>query len=185
MAHCVHLSDKEMQLAAASQSGIVHNPESNMKLGSGAAPLRKFIDAGIPLGIGTDGAASNNDLNLFKEMDSASKLQKFVHADNTAMTSMMALRMATREGAKALGLHEQIGTLEVGKRADLICLDLNEAWMQPVHSLSSALVYASTGREVTDVIVDGQVLVRDRKPLKQNKDEILSKLKSYRKRVSL
>jgi len=185
MAHCVHLTDSEIEMTSQKRAGIVHNPESNMKLGSGAAPLKKLVEAGISLGLGTDGPASNNDLNLFKEMDFAAKLQKFVHEDNTAMTSMMALRMATREGAKALGMGDSIGTLTEGKRADLICLDLNEPWIQPLHSISSALVYSSTGREVCDVIVNGNVLVRDRKPSRQNKSEIFSRLQEYRKKNSL
>lgn len=184
MAHCVHLSDEELKIAAAKKAGIVHNPESNMKLGSGAAPLKRIVDAGIALGIGTDGAASNNDLNLFKEMDTAAKLQKFVFEDNTAMTAQMALKMATRKGAHALGLGDKIGTLEVGKRADLIILNLNEPNMQPLHSISSQLVYATTGREVQTVVVNGQVLVRDGHSLRQNKLDLFDRLKSYRKRMA-
>ncbi len=182
MAHCVHLTDEEIVIAAKQGATIVHNPESNMKLGAGAAPIKKLIEAGIAVGIGTDGPASNNDLNLFNEMDSAAKLQKLVHHDNTAMTAIMALRMATRLGARALGMEKEIGTLEVGKKADLIIVDPWVPHMQPIHNLCSQLVYASTGREVDTVIVDGRVVVRDRKPVFCDNRDLFERIHRFREK---
>jgi 5-methylthioadenosine/S-adenosylhomocysteine deaminase len=184
-AHCVHLDLEEIQMLAKSKTGIIHNPESNMKLGSGVAPVRQMLLEGCTVGIGTDGAASNNDLNLFKEMDTAAKLQKLIHADNTAMTAIQALRMATREGAKALGLGDITGTLEVGKRADIIVIDPANSNMQPLHDIPSQLVYATTGTEVETVICDGQILMEEWYLLTLNRMDIFNRLGRYRAKNSL
>lgn len=180
MAHCVHLTDEEMKLASQKWASVVHNPESNMKLGSGAAPIQKLINAGICVGLGTDGPASNNDLNMFNEMDSAAKLQKLVHEDNTAMTATMALRMATREGAKALGLGAQVGTLEIGKLADIIVIDPCVPNMQPMHNILSQLVYASSGREVETVIIHGEIVFRDRRATRIDANSVFDRVNHYR-----
>ncbi len=171
-AHCVHLTDDDMALLAKTGTSAIHNPESNMKLGAGAARIRKMLDLGLKVGLGTDGTASNNDLNMFKEMDVAAKLQKLSNADNTAMTAAQALRMATYDGARALGLGDLTGSLEAGKRADFIVVSLDEPHMRPLHDLAAQLVYAATGQEVRDVFVDGRQLVDDRRCLTIERDAL-------------
>jgi 5-methylthioadenosine/S-adenosylhomocysteine deaminase len=181
-AHCVHLTDEDIHLLARSKVGVVHNPQSNMKLGAGIAPIRKMLDAGVKVGIGTDGAASNNDLNLLNEMDTACKLQKLAHSDNTAMTAVQALRMATREGAKALGIGHLTGTLEVGKAADIVVIDANHANMQPLHDIPAQLVYASTGTEVETVLCNGQIIMEEWEVRTLNRMDIFKRIERYRER---
>jgi 5-methylthioadenosine/S-adenosylhomocysteine deaminase len=157
-AHGVHLNDEDIELLAASGASVVYNAESNMKLGSGVARIPKLLEAGVTVAIGTDGPASNNDLSILRELDTGAKLQKLVNHSNTAMTAAQALRLATWEGARALGLGAQIGSLEVGKKADLIALDLQRPHLQPIHDLVSHVVYSATGQEVEWVLCDGRVL---------------------------
>ena len=182
-AHCVHLSDEDISILAQCRTGIVHNPESNMKLGSGIAPVRKLLDKGALVGIGTDGAASNNDLNLFKEMDTACKLQKLAHSDNTAMTARQALHMATLGGAQALGIDKITGSIEAGKRADIIIVDTGVVNMQPMHDPASQLVYASTGTEVETVICDGEILMEEWNVTTLNRRDVLTGVVRYRERM--
>lgn len=129
--HCVVLSDAEIELLAQRHVKVAHCPESNMKLASGVAPIPKLLTAGVTVGLGTDGAASNNDVDLFREMDSAAKLHKVFTLDPTVMTAAQTLRMATMGGAELLGAADRIGSLEVGKKADLIVLDLNQPHLTP------------------------------------------------------
>ena len=158
IAHAVHLDSADRNLLAASGASVVYNPESNMKLGSGTAPIIDYLRRGIPVGLGTDGAASNNRLNLFSEMDSAAKLQKLMSGDNTAMTAANALWVATIGGARALGLDDRIGSLEEGKDADLILVDLDHPHLTPIHDVQSLLVYAANGSEVDVVLCAGKTL---------------------------
>ena len=146
-------------------ASVIHNPESNMKLGAGIAPVRRMLERGLKVGIGTDGAASNNDLALFKEMDAAAKLQKLAAHNTSALTAYQTLRLATIDGARALGMEKEIGSLEAGKAADVIAIDLRHAHMRPLHDLMSQLVYAATGQEVTTVICDGKVVVENSRVL--------------------
>ena len=183
-AHCVHLSDKDIAILAKDKTGVVHNPESNMKLGSGTAPVRELLAKGVIMGIGTDGAASNNDLNLFGEMDTACKLQKLAHADNTAMTAIQALRMATEGGAQALGIDAYVGSLEPGKYADLIVVDTDSVNMQPLHNPASQLVYATTGTEVETVICHGKILMEEWNILTLNRRDIFARVNRYREKMS-
>lgn len=158
LAHAVFLNDHDRTLLEESGASVVHNPESNMKLGSGAAPVIDYLRRRIPVGLGTDGAASNNNLNLFQEMDTAAKLQKLAASDNTAMTAASALYLATLGGAHALGMDDRIGSLEEGKEADLLLLSLDHPHLQPVHDIVSAVVYSANGSEVETVLCGGVVL---------------------------
>lgn len=181
-AHGVHVTESDRKLLAKKKTAIIHNPESNMKLGSGAAPVRELLDAGVTVGIGTDGAASNNDLNLWNELDTAAKLQKLTHASNTAMTAVEALRLATRQGAQALGLGKKTGTLETGKLADLIVVDTDSVNMQPMHDPASQLVYATTGTEVETVICHGKIVMEEWNVLTMNRRDVLTRVARYRER---
>jgi len=159
VAHGVWLSGDDMKLLAARGVSLSHNPESNMKLGSGIAPFAAARKAGVVVGLGTDGSAgSNNDLDMFDAMDFAGKLAKVAALDPTALAAPELLRMATIDGAKALGLDRLVGSLEPGKRADLIVVDLEKAHVQPVFDLPSTVVYASRAGDVSLTVVDGKVL---------------------------
>ena len=158
-AHCVHLSDEEIQIYKKSGASMIYNPDSNLKLSSGIAPIAKYRKLGIPVAIGTDGAASNNDLSMFGVMDLGTKVQKSFNQDCTAMVAEDALNLATYEGAKAIGLGDSVGSIEVGKRADLITLRTDLPHVQPLYSVLSQLVYAYQGLEVDTVICDGRVLL--------------------------
>ncbi len=160
--HCVHLSEKEMELAAESKAGVVHCPESNMKLASGACPAWDLVRRGIKTAIGTDGPASNNNLDLFEEMRSASFLSKLVTGNPEALDAASVLRMATIGGAEALGLDDRIGSLEPGKLADIIVIDLNRPHLMPVFDPVSHLVYSAKGSDVRDVLVNGRFVVKNR-----------------------
>lgn len=179
-AHCVHVTDGDIEIMAKSPTAAIYNPESNMKLGSGAAPVRKMLDAGVLVALGTDGCASNNDLNMFGEMNTGAKLQKVSLADNAAIGAREMLQLATANGAKSLGL-DDTGCLEVGKKADFIAVDLNHPHLQPVHEIPS-LIYSVQGHEVDDVWVDGTRVVENGECLTLNQDDIFAELQDYRKR---
>jgi 5-methylthioadenosine/S-adenosylhomocysteine deaminase len=132
-----------------------------MKLASGVAPVARLISAGVPVGLGTDGCASNNDMDLFSEMDSAAKLQKVSALDPGVLDAATALRMATRDGARAIGLEDRIGSIETGKAADIIVVDTRKPRLTPAYDPFSVVVYAACGADVRDVIVAGKVVVRD------------------------
>ena len=160
-AHCVHLNEADTALMKKTDSKIAYNPDSNMKLSSGVAPIARYLKEGLTVGFGSDGAASNNDLSIFGAMDIGTKLQKLATGDNTAMVASDALSCATCGGAKALGMEKKIGTLEVGKEADIILVDFNYPHLQPVYDVRSQLVYATSGLEVDTTICRGQVLMRN------------------------
>jgi 5-methylthioadenosine/S-adenosylhomocysteine deaminase len=161
-AHGVWLDDADLAILAKRGVGLSHNPESNMKLASGAAPVTKWLAAKIDSGIGTDGAASNNDLDMFEAMRLASFLQKHSTGDPRALPARTALELATIGGARALGLDAKTGSLEVGKLADVIVVDMSRAHQTPVYDPISHLVYATRGDDVRDVFVHGRALMRDR-----------------------
>ena len=164
LAHAIYLSEEDIGRIAAGGAGIAHNPQSNMKLGiPRAAPVARLLAAGIPVGLGTDGPASNNDLDLFGEMDAAAKLQKLVAGDPAALPAETVFRMATMGGARVLKLQDQIGSLEAGKRADIVLVDTRRAGLTPLYQVYSHLVYAARGSDVTTVIVNGRVVVSDRR----------------------
>lgn len=159
--HGVHLSEKEKDILAQSGTKVVHCPESNMKLASGAAPVVDLLSRGVVLGLGTDGPASNNNLDLFEEMRSASFLAKLVTGEPEALDARTTLRMATIGGARVLGLEDEIGSLAPGKCADVIVVDFNRPHLSPVYDAISHLVYAARGSDVRDVFVNGRLIVRN------------------------
>jgi 5-methylthioadenosine/S-adenosylhomocysteine deaminase len=161
-AHGVWVNDDDIAILKRRGVGMSHNPESNMKLASGAAPVTKYLASGVALGLGTDGAASNNDLDMFEAMRQASFLAKHVTHDPTAVPAQAALDMATIGGARALGMEPTIGSLETGKRADLITVSMAAARQTPMYDAVSHLVYVTRGDDVRTTIVDGKILMRDR-----------------------
>jgi len=180
--HCVHINESEIELLAENNVCIVHNPESNMKLASGIAPVPDMIAKGITVGLGTDGCASNNNLDLFGEMDMAAKLHKVNNLDPTVMNAQTLVEMATIDGAKVIGLEKIIGSLEAGKRADLIVLDTHKPHLVPMYNPYSHLVYAATGHDVKHSIIDGNIVMEDRRLLTLDVEDIieLSKEKSHK-----
>jgi 5-methylthioadenosine/S-adenosylhomocysteine deaminase len=182
--HCVWLTESEMDLLARRGVKVVHNPESNMKLASGVAPIPELLARGVTVGLGTDGCASNNNLDLFQEMDTAAKLDKVYRLDPTVMPSNVVLEMATLGGAKVLGLEREIGSLEVGKKADIIILDLHRPHLQPIYNIVSNLVYSATGADVRDVIIDGKLVMQDRKLLTIDEETVLQKAQDWKEKIA-
>ncbi len=162
--HAVHLDEADISLVAQTDTSIIYNPESNMKLGSGIAPIDKFLQANIRIGIGTDGAASNNNLNLIAEISSGIKLQQLKNPEVNISTLDMVL-MATLNGAKALGLDRFVGSLEVGKFADVVILDIQQPHWLPEYNLLNHLVHSANGSEVNTVICHGKILLQNRQPM--------------------
>ena len=184
-AHGVWLSDADIAILKSRNVGIAHCPSSNMKLASGAAPIVKLLAAGVNVGLGPDGpAGSNNDFNLFEEMDLAAKLQKLVTMNPEALPARTALDLATIGGARVLGLEAKIGSLEIGKQADLITVRLDGANAQPLYGVESQLVYALKGSDVNDVMVAGKLLVRDRKALTLDAPTIYRKAAEFQKSIA-
>lgn len=161
-AHAVWLSDKEIEIIKKNRVNLSHNPASNMKLASGISPVSKLIDAGVNVSLGTDGAASNNNLDMIEEMKIAALLQKVDTGDSTALPAQKVFEMATIGGAKALGLQDEIGTIEAGKKADMILLDMNAAHLTPFRHPMSHLVYAANGGDVDTVICNGEILMQNK-----------------------
>jgi 5-methylthioadenosine/S-adenosylhomocysteine deaminase len=161
-AHVVWPTDEEIPILAARKVGVIHNPTSNMKTAAGVAPVVKMLDAGVRVGLGTDGAASNNDLDMWEEMRLAAFLQKVSRMDPEAMPAMTVLEMATRGGAEAIGLGDDIGSLEAGKRADIIQVSFDDVHFQPTYDVVSQLIYVADEQDVVNVVVDGKILMRDR-----------------------
>jgi len=162
-AHGVHLDGTEIDLLARTGTGVVHCPASNMKLASGMAPVQRLLDSGVPVGLGTDGAASNNDLDLFDELRDAAMLGKLAAEDASAVAAPAAVSMATAGGADVLGLNT--GRIEAGAAADLAVIDLDAPHLTPEHDLVSHLAYAARGSDVRHTVCDGEVLMRDREVL--------------------
>ncbi|MGM0642277.1 MAG: amidohydrolase family protein [Thermodesulfobacteriota bacterium] len=161
LVHSVWVDDRDIRIIRGRGCPVVHCAQSNMKLASGIAPVPQMLDAGITVGMGTDGCASNNNHDLFEEMDTVAKLHKCATGNPCATNAETVLKMATIEGARALGVDGVTGSLEKGKRADIIMLDLQRPHLVPLYNPFSLLVYAARGSDVTDVIVDGRVKVRD------------------------
>ena len=182
-AHGVWVSEPEIALLQARGVGVSHNPESNMKLASGTAPVPAYLRADTAIGLGTDGAASNNDLDMFEAMRMASLLHKLQSGDPRAVSARAALEMATIRGARALGLSAQIGSLEPGKRADVILVDVSGARQTPMYDPVSHLVYVARGGDVSTTIVNGRVLMRDRRVLTLNEAEVLRDARAWADKV--
>jgi len=184
-AHCVWVNEADMAILKARNVGVAHCPSSNMKLASGVAPVVRMLALGINVGLGPDGpAGSNNDFNMFEEMDLAAKLQKVTTLDPTALPATTAIEMATIRGARVLGLDKEIGSLETGKRADLIQVRLDRPNAVPLYDAISQMVYALKGEDVRDVMVNGKPVVRDGKILTLDEGAILAKAEEYRVKVS-
>ncbi len=187
-AHCVHVDEGEMRTLEHHGAGVAHNPTSNLKLASGIAPIAKMLEVGVKVGIGTDGPASNNDLDMFEEVRLAALLAKGATGDPTAVPAVEALLMATRMGAEALHLGHLVGSLEPGKRADLILVDLS-----PVHNSPrfrrdptgpyAQLIYAAKATDVTDVMVDGRWVMRDRRLTTLDEADLLAQAADYARRI--
>jgi 5-methylthioadenosine/S-adenosylhomocysteine deaminase len=182
-AHGVWLDDADLALLAKRNVGVSHNPESNMKLASGTARVPALRRAGVPVGLGTDGAASNNDLDMFEAMRQAAFLHKLTTGDPRAVPATVALAMATIEGAKALQMDDRIGSLEPGKRADLIVVSTKGARQTPMYDPISHLVYVARGDDVQTTIVNGKVLMRDRQVRTLNEAEVIREANAIAVRV--
>jgi len=176
LVHAVWVDDEELDILHDTGASVSHNPESNMKLAAGIAPVPAMLRRGIPVGLGTDGCASNNDMDLFREMGTAAKLHKVAAMDATVLDARTALRMATMEGARVLGMEESIGSIEPGKCADLIFVNMNQPHLTPVYQAYSHLVYAASGADVTTVIIDGKLVVKDRKLLRADLADIMAQV---------
>lgn len=175
--HCVCLSADDMKLLSKYGVKVSHNPASNMKLASGVAPVPEMLEAGITVGLGTDGCASNNTLDMIKEMSMAAKLHKAARLDPTVMDAKTVVRMATIEGAKALGMGKITGSLEVGKKADMIIIGLDKPHLTPLYNEYSHLVYAANGADVDTVIINGKVVMENRRLLTIDESEVMQKVR--------
>ncbi len=184
-AHSIHLDDSDMALLAKHKSSIVYNPDSNAKLASGVCPINGYKKHGVTVALGTDGSASNNDLSMFGAMDIGGKLQKLFSGDSTAVTGADMIKMATWGGAHALGAGDRLGSLEVGKQADMIAVDMSFPHLQPLNGVTSHLAYSANGLEVDTVICNGQVLLRNKKFTKLKPEAVFKKADKYRQKINL
>jgi 5-methylthioadenosine/S-adenosylhomocysteine deaminase len=182
--HMTQLQAEEIETLAASGVHVLHCPESNLKLASGFCPVEALMGAGVNVALGTDGAASNNDLDMLGEMRTAALLEKGISGSAVALPAPMALRMATLNGAKALGLEDRIGSLQRGKAADLVAIDLSAVSNQPVYDPISQIVYAATRDQVTDVWVEGKRVLHDRRLMTLDEPAILQRVAGWRDRIT-
>ena len=182
-AHMIWPTSDDISTLAKRRVGVAHCPQSNMKLAGGAAPVPQMLKAGVAVGLGTDGAASNNDLNLWEEMDTAAKLHKLTSKDPTVINAREALEMATIRGARAIHQDKEIGSLEAGKRADLIIIDMDSTHQTPLYNVYSQLVYATKASDVETVIIDGRVVMMNRRVLTIDERSVRAKANEYRDRI--
>ncbi len=182
-AHMVFPNADELATLKRLGVGIVHNPQSNMKLASGVAPVPQMLAADLPLGLGTDGAASNNDLDMWEEMDTAAKLHKLFSNDPKAVNAQEAFEMATIRGARAVHLEREIGSIEKDKRADLVIVDMDDLNQVPLYNIYSDLVYATKASDVRTVIIEGRLVMRDRRLLTLNESDIKTRARAFREKI--
>ena len=182
-AHVVHPQAGELEVILRTGLGVVHNPQSNMKLASGVAPVPRYLAENVNLGLGTDGAASNNDINMWEEMDTAAKLHKLYSNDPKVVTAEQAFAMATINGARAVHLEKEIGSLEVGKRADIVFVGFDDLNQTPFYNLYSALVYSTKANDVRSVIIEGKFVMRERRLLTLNETRIKQEAKEYSAKI--
>ncbi len=175
---------EEIALLAERGTGVAHNPQSNMKISAGVAPVPAMLAAGVAVGLGTDGAASNNDLDMWEEIDTAAKLHKVTSGDATLVSAREALRMATIEGARALDMEAEIGSLEVGKRADVILVGTDGFHQQPSYNAYSLLTYSTKASDVETVIIEGRVVMDKGQVLTVDAAEVLARAAVYRDRIA-
>jgi len=181
-AHCVHLTKEDIEILKKRDVKVIHCPESNMKLASGVAPIQDLLQANVTVGLGTDGAASNNNLNMFEEMDTAAKLHKVQKLDPTVVKAIDVVRMATRDGAKAM-LRDDLGSLEVGKTADIIVLDFKKPHLTPLYNVYSHLVYSTNGEEVETVIIAGKTIMEERKILTLDEEKVIDDANKFAEKI--
>jgi 5-methylthioadenosine/S-adenosylhomocysteine deaminase len=181
--HSVCLTPEEIEIYCRHRVKVAHCPESNMKLASGVAPVPQMLRAGVVVGLGTDGCASNNNLDLFQEMDTAAKLHKVHAMDPTVMNAPSVLIMATRGGAAALGMEKEIGSLEPGKRADLIVVDTRSPHLTPLYNPCSHLVYAARGADVRHTVINGRVVMRDRQLLTLDEKAVMARSREIAEKI--
>ncbi|HVO83982.1 MAG TPA: amidohydrolase [Syntrophobacteria bacterium] len=181
--HAGWVDGYEIDLLAGSGAAVSHNPESNMKLASGVARLPEMLGAGVKVGLGTDGCASNNNLDMLREMDAAAKLHKVHRLDPTVMAARTVVRMATGGGAAALGMAGDLGSLAPGKKADLITIDLDQPHLVPLYEPCSHLVYAARGADVRDAIIDGRVVMRNRELLTVDLERVMAEVRRIGKKI--
>ncbi len=181
--HLVTATDDDIRLLARRGVGASHNPESNMKVGAGMARVPEMLAAGLAVGLGTDGAASNNNLDMFEAMDFAAKAHKLERRDPTVLPAREVFRMATRGGARALGLSDRIGSIEPGKQADLVVVDVSQPELTPLYDVYSHLVYAIKGASVRTVLVGGRVVLKDRRMLTLDTAEVLARTEVLKRRI--
>ena len=182
-AHMVWPSAGEIEILKRAGVGVVHNPQSNMKLASGVAPVPKMMAAGVRVGLGTDGAASNNDLSMWEEMDTAAKLHKVFSGDPKVMSAEEAFELATIRGARALHMEKEIGSIEKGKRADLVLVNRDSLNQIPLYNVYSDLVYATKASDVQTVIINGKIVMRDRRLLTLDEAAIKEGARVFRERI--
>ncbi|AGL02158.1 amidohydrolase [Desulfoscipio gibsoniae] len=173
-AHCVHLNDNDIATLARHRVGIAHNPQSNMKLASGVAPVTRLLEAGAVVGLGTDGASSNNNVDMLEEVRATALLQKLHTGDASALPAYQALYMATAGGARALGMQDQIGRLVNGLKADIILMDMHKPHLYPLFDIYAQIVYAAASADVHTVIINGRVVMENRRVLTLDEDVIMA-----------
>ncbi|MBP1994550.1 amidohydrolase [Paenibacillus eucommiae] len=183
LAHSVHVNRRDIGLLKGMRGGVSHNPVSNLKLGCGIAPVSEMMNQGIGVGIGTDGSGSATTIDMFEEIKAAAWLQKLDYGDPTVLPASQVLRMATIGSAKLLKIDHQVGTLEVGKKADIILIDMNKPHLQPVHHIESLLAYSVNGADVDTTIVNGKVLMQNRKLVTIDEEELLKQVSTRAKRI--
>ncbi|WP_141499862.1 amidohydrolase [Paenibacillus luteus] len=183
LAHGVHVTRKDIGRLKGMRGGISHNPVSNLKLGCGIAPISELINQGITVGLGTDGAGSATTIDMFEEIKAAAWLQKLDYGDPAKLPARQVLRMATSESAKLLNIDHQVGTIEIGKKADIILIDMKKAHLQPVHQIESLLAYSVNGGDVDTTIVNGKVLMQNRVLLTINEEELFEEVTTRAKRI--
>ncbi len=181
--HVVFATDAEIDLLKNLGVGVAHNPQSNMKLASGVAPVPQMLNRDLPVGLGTDGAASNNDLNMWEEMDTAAKLHKVISGDPKVLNAEQVFEMATVRGARALHLENLIGSIETGKRADIVIVDFDGLHQTPFYNVYSHLVYATKASDVRTVIINGKMVMRDRRLLTLDENVIKKNANAYRTKI--
>ncbi|MDR0269668.1 amidohydrolase [Paenibacillus sp.] len=183
LAHSVHLNRRDIGYLKGMRGGVSHNPVSNLKLGCGIAPITDMFEQGVAVGLGTDGAGSATTLDMFEEIKAATWLQKLDYGDPTMLPASVALRMATVGSAGLLNIGHEVGTLEIGKKADIILIDLRKPHLQPVHNIHSLLAYCANGSDVNTTIINGKVLMQDRQLLTIDEDELLKQVSIRSKRI--
>jgi 5-methylthioadenosine/S-adenosylhomocysteine deaminase len=181
--HAIWLSDGDIETIARYGASTSHNPESNMKTASGVARVPDLLAAGVAVGLGTDGPASNNNLDLFEEMDTAAKLAKLIREDPTVLPAKTVFRMATLGGAEALGLSDRIGSLEPGKLADVVLIDVTAPGLVPLYNVYSHLVYAIKGGDVDAVVVNGKIVVKDSRMVTVDENEVTARANALKRQV--